>query len=90
MGLKPSLPSGRGAAYALCLSVAACGGARHRKVAGPPPEYEPPDDVALETRDGSAEVGGAALGGPRDGDPDGIPADAGSLDVVLVSPDGRR
>ena len=28
------------------LGVAACGGARHRKVAGPPPEYEAPDEPA--------------------------------------------
>jgi len=36
--------SARLALGAVCLLVAACAGARHRKVAGPPPEYEPPDD----------------------------------------------
>lgn len=36
------------AAALLALGLAACSGARHRKVAGPPPEYEPPDDAAPE------------------------------------------
>jgi len=29
---------------ALVLGAVACSGARHRKVVGPPPEYELPDD----------------------------------------------
>jgi hypothetical protein len=35
---------GRLAPVLITLGLAACSGARHRKVAGPPPEYEPPDD----------------------------------------------
>jgi hypothetical protein len=30
----------------VALGLAACSGARHRRVQGPPPEYEPPDDPA--------------------------------------------
>jgi hypothetical protein len=50
---------------ALVLLVAACGGARHRKVNGPPPEYESPDDL------GYVDGGSAA--------PDGTSGGAGTL-----------
>jgi hypothetical protein len=30
----------------LLVTVAACGGGQHRKVEGPPPEYEMPEDPA--------------------------------------------
>lgn len=40
---------------AVCLLAASCAGARHRKVAGPPPEYEPPDDPgAVDASDSGA------------------------------------
>jgi len=33
----------------IALFSASCGGARHRKVAGPPPEYELPDQPDATT-----------------------------------------
>jgi hypothetical protein len=61
-------------AGAMALGLAACAGARHRKVAGPPPEYEKPDDFAAhEPKDG----------GPADG------AGEGDAEFMLVSPDVR-
>jgi hypothetical protein len=45
------------AGVGLLLAAAGCGGARHRKVAGPPPEYELP------------EVAGAAGAAPSDASP---------------------
>ena len=76
----------------LCLT--ACAGARHRKVSGPPPEYEHPDDPsALQPTDGG-------LGGqPREVDAAPYPLSrlrewdggAGSdAEFMLISPDGRR
>jgi hypothetical protein len=48
--LEPVLARSTLMACALC--VAACSGARHRKVNGPPPEYEPPEDpAALDAND---------------------------------------
>lgn len=32
-----------GASAALSVPDAGCGGAKHAKIAGPPPEYEPPE-----------------------------------------------
>jgi hypothetical protein len=61
-------------AGAIALGLLGCAGARHRKVAGPPPEYERPDDVAAyESRDG----------GPADG------AGEGGAEFMLISPDVR-
>jgi hypothetical protein len=66
---------------ALCgaaLSLASCGGARHRKVAGPPPEYERPDEGEIrEPKDGGAASTDA-------GAASGVHAES-----MLISPDGR-
>jgi len=64
----------RVAAGAVVLSLGACAGARHRKVAGPPPEYEKPDEpVAFESRDGGTSDGAAESG----------------AEFMLISPDAR-
>jgi hypothetical protein len=47
----------RRCAVALLLAAAGCGAARHRKVAGPPPEYEWPDVPDASTVD-AAPTGG--------------------------------
>ncbi len=51
---------GRLAPALIALGLAACSGARHRKVAGPPPEYEPPDDPG--SLDGGAPPAATAPG----------------------------
>jgi hypothetical protein len=58
-------------AGAVVLGFAACSGARHRKVAGPPPEYERPDDP------GAYEAGDGGLAGAREG----------GSEFMLISPD---
>lgn len=72
------------AAYSVALLLGACSGARHRKVTGPPPEYEHPDEPgALEPRDGGGHDA-PSVGSVETRPPE---FDAG---FVLISPDGRR
>jgi hypothetical protein len=84
-----------GARTALCaalLSLAACAGARHRKVAGPPPEYERPDDpdphAAGDGGGGSADGGVASEPASRPREK-GV-ASGGGTESMLISRDGRR
>ncbi len=37
--------AGFGTIVLACVAILGCSGARHRKVAGPPPEYELPEDL---------------------------------------------
>ena len=48
------------------LVVAGCSGARHRKVSGPPPEYELPEHVGTGGADVEPADGGANAAPPRD------------------------
>jgi hypothetical protein len=61
-------------AGALAAVAASCSGARHRKVSGPPPEYELPDDPGKSTPSGvpqglltrdQPDAAGAREGGGR-------------------------
>ena len=71
----------RGAALLGCLALLACAGARHRKVKGPPPEYELPDEPgAREPDDGGAR---AEPGPPH---AEGGPPGGGKTEIMLVSP----
>ena len=47
-------------AFLLFLGLVACGGARHRKVNGPPPEYELPDEPGVADAGAPPPADGAA------------------------------
>jgi hypothetical protein len=87
-GAMPSSGS-RAALIAAMFALIGCAGARHRKPAGPPPEYEPPDDPgAYQARDGgTVQAAPPAVTGETRG-ADSRDGDAGAS--VLTSPDVRR
>jgi hypothetical protein len=74
-------------AFAVCLGLAACSGARHRRVAGPPPEYERPDDPVAGPSTGAGTGGHSDAGIIVEPTPpsheSGTSAEAGS-DAVLI------
>ena len=82
----------RAAACAVVFGVASCAGARHRKVAGPPPEYERPVDPEALAEDGGAGVvpSDGATGEPASRMPQARAVDGSGAEFMLVSPDARR